>query len=242
MQAVILAGGLGTRLHSVIGDLPKPLAPVQGRPFLEYQVKMLTASGFTRLVLCVGYRNELIQAHFGDGTAFGAQIIYSIEHQALGTAGALRQAQSHLDDTFLVLNGDTYFSADLSLLVKSHTAAQALATIALVRTLNAGRYGHVSLDADGYIAHFNEKGNSDPGFINAGVYIFSSAALRNLSDQIPLSLETQAFPELARQKLLRGCVLKGYFVDIGTPESYAQFQEDVALGRLCGRKESGIKP
>jgi mannose-1-phosphate guanylyltransferase len=191
--------------------------------------------------LCTGYKHELIQAHFGDGMTYAVQIVYSVEQQALGTAGALRQGQAYLDDTFLVLNGDTFFSTDLRALVTSHTSVQALATIALVHVPDVGRFGHVSLDADGYITRFNEKGNSGPGLINAGVYIFSSAVLRNFSDQTPLSLETQVFPELARQRLLRGCVLEGYHIDIGTPESYTQFQEDVALGRLPGPLGLGIK-
>lgn len=232
MQAVILAGGLGTRLRPVIGDLPKSLAPVLGRPFLEYQVESLRAAGLQRFIFCAGHKHELIQAHFGDGTAYGIHIVYSVEQQALGTAGALRLAQACLDDTFLVLNGDTFFAADLRTLVKNHASTQSLATIALVHVSEAGRFGHVSLEANGHIVRFNEKGDTGPGLINAGVYVFSPAIFSHLTGQTPLSLETQTFPELARQRLLRGCILEGYHIDIGTPESYRQFQQDVASGRL----------
>jgi NDP-sugar pyrophosphorylase family protein len=242
VQAVILAGGLGTRLRSVIGGLPKSLAPIQGRPFLEYQIESLRAACFKRLVLCIGYKHELIQAHFGDGTAYGVQIAYSVEQQALGTAGALRQAQPYLDDTFLVLNGDTYFAADLSLLLASHMDARSLGTMALVHVTNAGRFGCVSLNDDGYVAHFDEKGSHGPGLINAGVYVFSSAIFHHLTGQMPLSLEMQVFPALARQRLLHGRVLEGYHIDIGTPESYEQFQKDMALGRVPRESETGIKP
>ena len=229
MQAVILAGGLGTRLRPILGDLPKPLAPVCGRPFLEYQIETLKAAGFDRLVLCVGYRHDLIEAHFGDGRALGVHIVYSVESQALGTGGALRLARPHLDTTCLVLNGDTYFAADFARLVAQHATP---VTLAMIRVPDAGRYGSLSVDGHGYITHFNEKSAGGPGLINAGVYVFSSAALDHLPGQTPLSLETDVFPELARQRLLRGCALDGYHLDIGTPDSYARFEQDVRTGRL----------
>jgi NDP-sugar pyrophosphorylase family protein len=228
MQAVILAGGLGTRLRSVVGDLPKPLAPVRGRPFLEYQIEHLAAEGFTHVLLCVGYRHDLIQAHLHDGAAYRVEITYSVEKEPLGTAGALRHARPYLDDTFLALNGDTFFAADLSSLVTEHQAGRTCSTIALVRVPDAGRFGHVTLDTNGYVTHFNEKGNSGPGLINAGVYVFSSGIFDHFPAQTPLSLENQIFPELVRQRLLRGQVLQGYHIDIGTPESYQRFQEDMS--------------
>jgi len=229
VQAVILAGGLGTRLRPVIGDLPKPLAPINERPFLEYQIETLRAAGFDRFVLCVGYRHDLIETHFADGRALGVQIVYSVESQALGTGGALRLARPLLDETCLVLNGDTYFAADFSQLVAQHTTP---ATLAMISVPDAGRYGSLSVDGDGFITHFNEKGASGPGLINAGVYVLSSAAFRYMAEQTPLSLETDVFPELARQRLLRGCALDGYHLDIGTPESYTRFERDVRAGRL----------
>jgi NDP-sugar pyrophosphorylase family protein len=231
MQAVILAGGLGTRLRPVIGDLPKPLAPVQGRPFLDYQIEHLAAEGFTHILLCVGYRHDLIRAHLRDGAAYKVQITYSVEEEPLGTAGALRHARPYLGDTFLALNGDTFFATDLSSLVTAHQASSTCSTIALVQVPEAGRFGHVALDANGYVTHFNEKGNSGPGLINAGVYVFSSAIFDCFPAQTPLSLENQIFPGLARQRLLRGQVLQGYHIDIGTPESYARFQEDTASAK-----------
>jgi NDP-sugar pyrophosphorylase family protein len=234
MQAVILAGGLGTRLRSIIGDLPKPLAPVQGRPFLEFQIEHLASEGFTRILLCVGHRYDLIRAHLHDGAAYGVEIAYSVEEEPLGTAGALRHARPYLDNIFLALNGDTFFTADLSSLVTAHQAGGTCSTVALVQVPEAGRFGQVALDANGYVTHFNEKGNSGPGLINAGVYVFSSAVFDYFPAQTPLSLENQVFPVLARQRLLRGQVHHGYHIDIGTPESYARFQADMASAHRPG--------
>jgi len=233
MQAVILAGGLGTRLRSVLGDLPKPLAPVQGRPFLEYLIEHLRQHDVTHLVLCVGYRRELLQQHFGDGSALGVQIAYSVEREPLGTGGALWQARSLLDETFLVLNGDTFFAANLAALIQAHAdggtpaTGEAVATIALRHMPDVARYGDVVLDEISCVTQFNEKGRAGPGLLNAGVYVFSRRVLECVREQRPLSMERGVFPELVRRRALRGCVLTGYYVDIGLPDSYAEFQRYV---------------
>lgn len=227
MQAVILAGGLGTRLRSVIHDLPKPLAPVNARSFLERQMDMLIAAGFQQFVLCVGYRHELIETHLGDGATRGVRIVYSVESDPMGTAGALRLARPHLQDTFLVINGDTFWATDLAQLLQAHRTSGTAATIGLVHVPDAGRFGHVTLDDQSLITWFNEKGASGPGLINAGVYIFTGAAWDYFTDESPLSLEKQVLPAMVRRRLVRGCPLEGYHIDIGTPEGYAQFQEYV---------------
>lgn len=245
VRAVILAGGLGTRLRPVIGDLPKALAPVQGRPFLAYQLELLKGQGITRIVLCTGYGHDLIQAYCGDGAALGQQILYSVEEQPLGTGGALQQARRYLHETFLVLNGDTYFVADLHTLLASHRRGGAPATLALVkvppspaaRPQQAARFGAVTLDAQGHITCFAEKRRRSTGLINAGIYVFEPEIWAHFPRLVPpspaarpqLSLENDVFPLLAEQRLLRGHVLEGYHMDIGTPESYAQFQQDMVL-------------
>ena len=238
-QAVILAGGLGTRLRPIIGDLPKGLAPVGGRPFLEYQLAMLRSQGFQRIVLCTGYRHDLIQAHFGNGDAWGVHITYSVEREPLGTAGALRQARPGLDGSFLTMNGDTYFGADLSQLVLAHgrggtrhghevAARDLVATLALLRMPDASRYGAVTLDADGYVVRFAEKSGGGPGLISAGLYVFSMSVFDHFPPRTPLSLETDVFPLLASRRLLGGLPVQGYHLDIGVPGSYQRFQEDVS--------------
>jgi len=226
--AVILAGGLGTRLRSVLGDLPKALAPVRGRPFLAYQLDWLKRQGVTRVILCTGYGHDLIQRYCGDGAAFGMQILYSVEEKPLGTAGALQQARHCLNEAFLVMNGDTYFAADLGALLASHRLGGTPATLALVRVPQAGRFGAVTLDAHGYVIRFAEKRHHRAGLVNAGIYVFEPGIWAHFPAGVPLSLEDDIFPSLAAQRLLRGSILDGYHMDIGTPESYAQFQKDVA--------------
>ena len=225
---VILAGGLGTRLRPVLGDLPKALAPVRGRPFLAYQLDWLKGQGVTRVVLCTGYGHELIQATFGDGTSLGMQILHSVEEKPLGTAGALQQARHYLHEAFLTMNGDTYFDTDLSALLAHHREGGAPATLALVKVPQAGRFGAVTLDARGYVIRFAEKERHRAGLVNAGIYVFEPEIFGRFPDRVPLSLEDDVFPALAAQRLLRGDLLEGYHMDIGTPESYAQFQKDVA--------------
>jgi D-glycero-alpha-D-manno-heptose 1-phosphate guanylyltransferase len=223
LTSVILAGGLGTRLRASIGDLPKPLAPINGRPFLEYLLQWLRRQGLTRVVLCVGYRHELIEAYFGDGTALGMQISYSVEEKPLGTGGALANARAFLGSTFLVMNGDTFFDADLAPLLAAHRAYEVPATMSLVSVPDTTRYGAVVLDADGYITRFTEKGRSGQGQINAGVYALSFSIFDRFPPQLPISLENNVFTLLAQQHQLRGCLLHGYHIDIGTPESFAEF-------------------
>ena len=230
LVGVILAGGLGTRLRPVLGNLPKALAPVGGRPFLAYQLEWLKQQGVTRVVLCTGYGHDLIQAYCGDGAAWGVQIQYSVEETPLGTAGALRQARRYLQETFVAMNGDTYFATDLTALLASHREGAAPATLALVRVPQAGRFGAVTLDADGHVIRFAEKKRRRPGLINAGVYVFEPGIWAHFAATIPLSLENDVFPALAARHLLRGKVLEGYHMDIGTPESYAQFQKDICSG------------
>lgn len=246
-MAAILAGGLGTRLRPVLGGLPKCMAPVRGRPFLAYQLAWLREQGIKRVLLCTGYGHDVVRAYCGDGSAWGMEIQYSVEAQALGTAGALQLAQPMLRETFLALNGDTYFAADLSVLLAAHRAGGTLATVALVQVPEATRFGAVTMDADGYVTDFAEKQRSSASLINAGVYVFEPGVFAYFPKHVPLSLEKDVLPNLAAKRLLRGRVLQGYHIDIGTPESYTQFQEDVlrlglaALGADCAGCGGGIK-
>jgi len=200
------------------------------------------------------YGHDLIQAYCGDGAALGMQIQYSVEEKPLGTAGALQQARRFLNEAFLVVNGDTYFGADLSALLANHRAGGAPATLALVKVPQTGpaksagrstsRFGAVTLDAHGYVTHFAEKKRRSAGLINAGIYIFEPGIWAHFPARVPLSLEDDIFPSLAAQRLLRGKVLEGYHMDIGTPESYAQFQKDVAAtaSRHLGTPPLGLRP
>lgn len=233
MQAVLLTGGLGTRLRSVINDRPKPLAPVAGRPFLEYVVRELAASGIRELVFAVGYRGEMIQEAFGDGSRLGVRISYAFEETLLGTGGAVRNAAPFLTDPyFFVLNGDTFYRMDYGALLRLRGERDLDLALVLRRVEDISRYGEAVLE-DGRLARFNEKtGERRPGTINGGVYLMSRALL----DEIPpgkVSLEQDLIPAWMREgRRLGGMVSDGYFIDIGVPEDYFRFQEDVEKGAV----------
>lgn len=219
-QALILAGGFGTRLGELTRRVPKPMLPVGGRPFLEYIVWNLKRYSITRLLFSVGYLAEQIVRHFGDGNRYGVSIEYVIEREPAGTGGALLLAMPKLEDVFLVVNGDTLFDLnylDLALLMDIDTAAAAMA---LRYVEDIGRYGEVRL-AGKTIAGFNEKAGRGYGLVNGGVYVIRREALKKLST-VPCSLEKDFFPLLASGGQLKGKAYEGFFIDIGLKESLGE--------------------
>ena len=230
---LILAGGLGIRLRSIVADKPKALAPIMGKPFLEIQIELLKHQGASHFVLCVGHLSQQIAETFGDGSRFGVRIDYSEEKDKLrGTAGAIKLAQSFIKDRALVLNGDTFLDFDHNELVEKHLGEikfGAKATCTLARLENAARYGTVILDEhDHYIAGFLEKNSNDQGYawLNAGAYMFE----RSFVDAIPankvVSLEKEIFPNLiAKGQKIAATLSNRPFYDIGTPEDYKSFSE-----------------
>jgi len=226
LKAILLVGGLGTRLRSVIPSSPKALASIGERPFLELLVRQLTAQGIRHLVLCTGYLAEQIEEVLGDGKEFGATIEYSKEDTPLGTGGALKLAQRFVQhgSEFLVLNGDSFLEADFEALLSFHKRQGGVATIAVVPVENAGRYGTVRFGADNRVQKFREKtGLDDPGIINAGVYVLSSSVF----DKIPagsVSLEQDVFPGLLEHGVY-AFEQRGIFIDIGTPDDYKKAKQ-----------------
>ena len=220
-EAIILAGGMGTRLRSVLADRPKPLAVVAGRPFLDWLIFALRVHGVRNIVLSTGYQGGLIERMYGDGAAFGVRIQYSHETQPLGTAGALRQALPLIEsDAFFALNGDSYCNVDYAALAESHRARRARATLCLTHVDDCSRYGVVTTRADGTIAAFVEKGaQTGVGAINGGVYALTRDALSELPAGQPASLERDIFPALIGAGLC-AFTAGAPFLDIGTPESY----------------------
>jgi len=221
MKAVLLVGGLGTRLRSAVPSLPKTLASVGDKPFLELLVRQLGSQERRQLVMCTGYLAEQIQEVFQDGSDFGSTIEYSKETVPLGTAGALKLAQRYVqnESEFLVINGDTFLEIDFNKFILSHRKHGSLATMAVVPVENSSRYGTVQVGADGRILGFLEKtGQNTPGIINAGVYVFSNAALA-LIPKGPVSLERDVFPLLMEQGFY-SIEQRGTFIDIGTPDDY----------------------
>jgi NDP-sugar pyrophosphorylase family protein len=218
-SAAILAGGLGTRLRPVLGTKPKVLAEVAGRPFLSRLLAHLARWGVKHVVLATGYRSEEVEAFAGDGSAWGLAIEISREETTLGTGGAVRRAAPFLrSDPFLVLNGDTFVDADPGLLLADHLAHDALATLVAVRVPDRSRFGSLRTDPSGRMLGFIEKGPGGEGYVNAGVYALSRAALGRLPPTDPCSLETDLFPTLLESGL-RAFRIDAPFLDIGTPDS-----------------------
>ena len=230
-KIVILAGGLGTRLRGTIGDLPKPLAPISGTPFLEYLIKLIANQGFTNVIISCGHGADAIKDFFGDGSNFGLKINFTFEKELLGTGGAIKLAEPLIDsDDFFVMNGDTYFEVDLGEMVQFHKSRNALGTIALLNKVDTGRYGRVVIDLDKRILSFSEKANGKAGLINGGIYIFR----RDIFDWIPsgkvVSLENEILPQLVGEGFF-GFSVNGYFIDIGIPEDYEKAKKELSLRR-----------
>jgi len=233
--AVILAGGLGTRLRPVVESAPKALAKVGGRPFLEYLLAQLRANGFNRALICAGFMADAIERHLGDGRRWGIELEYSVESEPRGTAGALKLAAPKLaGDRWLLMNGDSLFDIPLQELVDAHARRPSLVTIGLARVADAQRYGHVTLAPDGLIAAFAEKTDTHvPGLINSGLYIIERPLLELIPADRPVSLEREVIPGLVGRDV-RGQPFDGYFIDIGVPEDYDRAQRDVeAFDRLA---------
>jgi D-glycero-alpha-D-manno-heptose 1-phosphate guanylyltransferase len=231
MQAVILAGGLGTRLRPVVTDRPKPMVRVGDRPFLEYQIHFLKAHQIDHIVLCVGYLHEKIQTYFLDGKSLGLKIDYVVEEQLLGTGGAIKNAREHLDQTFLVLNGDSYLDLDVRAFIQFHKDKKSrdhrcLGTIALTQVADGRDYGSVRLGPERRILAFEEKAlkMTGSGQVNAGIYVLERDVLGLIPAGVRTSVEAEVFPSILRSEYrLYGYPDRGFFVDIGTPKGYYRF-------------------
>jgi D,D-heptose 1,7-bisphosphate phosphatase len=220
MQAVILAGGKGTRLGALTAGRPKPLIEVGGKPFILYLIEAVRRHGFSDVVLLVGPFAEEYRATLGDGASSQVKLTLVPEDPPADTAGALLGAMPHLRPRFLMLNGDSFFDFNLLDLVARPVKGKWLARLALRQVDDAARYGAVTLAGD-RIRHFGEKSASGPGVVNAGVYWLKRAALDGIGAP-PVSMERDLLPRLAAQGLVRGAVYDGHFIDIGTPEDLAK--------------------
>lgn len=209
----------------MVADRPKVLALVNGRPFLSYLLDQVASSGITHVVCCVGYRGEQVQEYFKNNYA-GIRLSYSQEESLLGTGGALRLAIPKVEsETVLVMNGDSYLDLPIRDFWKFHHERGANASMALTNQPDTARYGRVSLTPDKRITGFEEKGSiSGPGWINAGIYLFSTKMVRAIPTGRVISLEREVFPGWIDQGFF-GYQAVGRFLDIGTPESYAQADE-----------------
>jgi mannose-1-phosphate guanylyltransferase len=245
---VILAGGLGTRLRSVLPDLPKGLASIGGEPFLQIQLELLRDQGAREFVLCVGHLAGHIQAQFGDGSGWGIRVRYSVEgEQLLGTAGALKLAERFFEPRALVLNGDTYLAVDYKRLLEHHLrarAAGAVATLSLARAPDAGRYGTVLVDADSrFVTGFREKESASGAmgrWLNAGAYVIEKDLLAKLQPNVVSSLERDVLPSvLAAGGKVAALPCLESFYDIGTPQDLTRFIGHYKDVKNAGRQRAG---
>jgi NDP-sugar pyrophosphorylase family protein len=202
------------------------MAPVAGRPFLHYLLRMVQAAGFRRVVLCVGYRHEEIEAWAGDGSALGLEISYSVEDKPLGTAGALRLAVARfsIEGDFLAMNGDTLVEVDFEELSRVHLRNRARATMVLAHSCDTSRYGRVDFDEEGCVTAFLEKSSTaGESYINAGVYLFGHRVLNDVPEDIAVSLEREVLPRLVGKGLF-SIGTRNFFIDIGVPEDFSRAQ------------------
>ncbi len=228
IPAVVLAGGLGTRLASVSAGLPKPMIEVAGRPFVEYVLDTLIDAGVTRIVLAVSYRWEILQCHFGDNYR-GSSIEYSVEDQPLGTGGAIRKCLMEQEIAqALIVNGDTLFLIDLPGLVSRHAQSNAAVTMALRRVEDTSRYGVVACDASGSVTAFHSRGDGRSGLINGGTYVVDGPTLVAFDLPARFSFERDYLERYISQLRPLGVEARAYFIDIGIPEDLARAQYELA--------------
>lgn len=231
MQAILLAGGLGTRLQSVVNDRPKPMALIKEKPFMEYVIHELSKYGINDIIFAVGYKGSMVEDHFGDGSGLGIRVSYAYEEELLGTAGAIKNAGKLVkDDSFFVLNADTFYQIDYSKIENLLKEKNLDMALVLRKVPDISRYGEAVLK-DQMLAGFNEKTTeARPGTINGGIYLMKRELLTEIPDG-KVSLENEMIPKWLKEgKRLGGVVNDGYFIDIGVPEDYFKFIKDVEEG------------
>jgi NDP-sugar pyrophosphorylase family protein len=225
LQAIILAGGMGTRLRPLTDSIPKPLVPVAGRPYLEHQVDWLRNQGIVDIVLLVSYLAERIEQHFGDGTPFGVSIRYSREPQPAGTGGALKLALPLLEDSFLVLNGDSYLPMDYRPVAERLQSSGADAVIAAYDNAfgDTGVKHNLRLGDGDLVTAYDKSGQTAVTHVDAGVIALRRQALA-LSDAASFSLENDIFPRLIAGRRLLAFPVRQRFYDMGTPAGLAMLE------------------
>ncbi|RTI88589.1 D-glycero-D-manno-heptose 1-phosphate guanosyltransferase [Campylobacter jejuni] len=217
MKAIVLCGGLGTRLKSVIKDIPKPMAPINNKPFLEFIFTYLKKQKIDEIILAVSYKYEIIQEYFKD-EFLDIKVRYSIEKDPLGTGGAIKQALELIKEDSLVLNGDTFFDIDLNKMKLNESKI----CLALKKMNDFDRYGSVELDKMGNITSFKEKQYLKQGFINGGIYLISKDIFQDFHLESKFSFE-EFLQENYKNLKARAEIFEDYFIDIGIPEDYKSF-------------------
>src|SRR3954471_20192628 len=234
MQAVILVGGEGTRLRPLTSTVPKPVVPLVDRPFIVFMLEWLARHGVDDVVMSCGFLATAVRNVLGDGSQYGLRLRFVEEPEPRGTAGALKYAESLLDDRFLMLNGDVLTDIDLTAQIAQHEATGAVGTLALTPVENPSAYGLVRLNDDKSVQEFVEKPAADQvdtNTISAGAYVLERSVLDLLEHGKPASIERDVFPRLVGDGLF-AYVDEGYWMDIGTPERYLQGTFDILEGTV----------
>ncbi len=231
MKAVILAGGEGTRLRPLTCNVPKPMAPILNRPFLEHVLAHLSGHGVEHAILTMWYLPDVIRSHFGNGEGAGLRLSYALEEKPLGTAGAVKNVEAELDGPFLVLNGDIFTDLDLGAMARFHRESGAMVTIALTQVEDPSAFGVVEMDDAGRVSRFVEKpapGEAPSNWINAGTYLVEPEALAHAPTGEHYMFERGLFPKLLDMGApVYGYRSPAYWVDLGTPASYARVHRDL---------------
>lgn len=224
VRGFVLCGGQGTRLRSVVADRPKSMALISGVPFLKLLLDQLASQRISDVILGTGYMADSIESYFGDGAEFGMRLHYSRELQPLGTGGALKLAEPVMSDPVLVLNGDSYVEWRLVPMLQMLEHNRADLIIVLQAVADVSRYGTVTVDEQGRVTEFVEKGTATgPGLINAGVYLLRKQIVRGLPAGRAISLEREVFPRLLDCRVY-GFICEGLFIDIGVPDDLRRAQ------------------
>jgi D-glycero-alpha-D-manno-heptose 1-phosphate guanylyltransferase len=227
LEAIILAGGFGTRLKGIVSDVPKSMALINGKPFLEYLLNYLTGQGISKAILSVGYKKELIQSYFKDQYKT-ISIKYAIEDDPLGTGGGIKNAFAMVEgDMALTLNGDSLFRIDFQAMLKQHVANEAEISMALKFLEDTSRFGTVTFDGGKRISGFLEKsGDTGSGYINGGIYLINTAFFKTNEFPEKFSIEKDCFEKDFEKTRIYGYLSRGYFLDIGIPEDYQKAQDE----------------
>lgn len=227
LDALVLCGGLGTRLRKVIGYSQKVMTDVGGKPFLDLHIEHLKQQGVQRIVLCTGYKSEEVEEYYRNYDDDDIAIDFAREVEPLGTGGAIKNAEPIIySDPFVVLNGDSFFPFNLPSLLEKYFEKEVMATIALAKVKDVSDYGTVVCDKEQLVTSFSEKvktSGSLSGLVNAGVYCFSGEIFLAMPSKDKFSLEKNIFPKLAKEQQLTASVVKDEFHDIGTPERLGKF-------------------
>lgn len=236
MKGLILAGGKGTRLRPLTINTPKPVVPVANSPFLLYQIDLMRSGGIGEIILSLSYQPRKIEDLLKDGADYGVWIRYAVEGTPLGTGGAFKNAEEHINSTTVVFNGDVLTSLDLGAVIARHRERKAVATIVLTRVDNPSAYGLVETNADGWIQRFIEKPSPDEitcNTINAGIYVLEPSVLAYMPKGEAYSFERGLFPALLEHKEpVLAYIMDRYWIDIGTPRKYLEVHQDIIAGKF----------